>query len=73
MWVCVVHLEMPDRRELIQRPESRRTKPCFSSKEKLKTIMDGEIEGQYSRKKAIQAAQITLKCLVHDPKQCPAF
>jgi len=24
------------------------TKPCLSSKEKLKTIIDGRIEGQYS-------------------------
>ncbi|XP_014510659.1 probable serine/threonine-protein kinase PIX13 [Vigna radiata var. radiata] len=49
------------------------TKPCLSSKKKLKTIMDGKIEGQYSPKAALQAAQLTLKCLEHDPKQRPSM
>ncbi|WVZ23629.1 hypothetical protein V8G54_002173 [Vigna mungo] len=49
------------------------TKPCLSSKKKLKTIMDGKIEGQYSLKAALQAAQLALKCLEHDPKQRPSM
>ncbi|CAJ1942217.1 unnamed protein product [Sphenostylis stenocarpa] len=49
------------------------TKPCLSSKKKLKTIMDGRIEGQYSPKAAFEAAQLTLKCLGHDPNQRPSM
>ena len=49
------------------------TKPSLSSKKKLKTIMDGRIEGQYSSKAALQAAELTLKCLEHDPKQRPSM
>ncbi|KAG2408869.1 serine/threonine-protein kinase [Vigna angularis] len=49
------------------------TKPYLSSKKKLKTIMDSKIEGQYSPKAALQAAQLTLKCLEHDPKQRPSM
>ncbi|KAK7262761.1 hypothetical protein RJT34_30341 [Clitoria ternatea] len=48
-------------------------KPCLSSKKKLKTIMDAKIEGQYSQKAALQAAQLTLKCLEPDPKQRPSM
>ncbi|RDX73279.1 putative serine/threonine-protein kinase PIX13, partial [Mucuna pruriens] len=49
------------------------TKPLLSSKKKLKTIMDVKIEGQYSPKAAFQAAQLTLKCIQHDPKQRPSM
>uniref|UniRef100_A0A0R0IAT3 Protein kinase domain-containing protein n=1 Tax=Glycine max TaxID=3847 RepID=A0A0R0IAT3_SOYBN len=49
------------------------TKPLLSSKKKLKTIMDAKIVGQYSPKAAFQAAQLTLKCLEHDPKQRPSM
>ncbi|XP_047154252.1 receptor like protein kinase S.2-like [Vigna umbellata] len=49
------------------------TKSCLSSKRKLKTIMDSKIEGQYSPKAALQAAQLALKCLVHDPYQRPSM
>ncbi|KAJ1413321.1 putative serine/threonine-protein kinase [Sesbania bispinosa] len=48
-------------------------KPCLSNKKKLKTIMDARIEGQYSPKAALQAAQLTLKCLEPDPKQRPSM
>ncbi|WVZ23628.1 hypothetical protein V8G54_002172 [Vigna mungo] len=49
------------------------SKPCLSSEKKLKTIMDGKIEGQYSPKAALQAAQLTLKCLELDPKRRPSM
>ncbi|XP_052727970.1 probable serine/threonine-protein kinase PIX13 [Vigna angularis] len=48
-------------------------KPYLSSKKKLKTIMDGKIEGQYSPKAALQAAQLALKCLEHYPDQRPSM
>ncbi|KAE8010733.1 hypothetical protein FH972_007074 [Carpinus fangiana] len=48
-------------------------KPCLSSKRKLKTIMDTRMEGQYSSKAALQAAQLTLKCLAFDPKSRPSM
>ncbi|MCI01456.1 putative serine/threonine-protein kinase Cx32 chloroplastic-like [Trifolium medium] len=35
--------------------------------------MDARIEGQYSPKAAIQAAQLSLKCLENDPKQRPSM
>lgn len=46
-------------------------KPILSQKRKLKTIMDVRIEGQYSSKAMLQAAQLTLKCLESDPKSRP--
>ncbi|BAT75308.1 hypothetical protein VIGAN_01314900 [Vigna angularis var. angularis] len=49
------------------------SKPCLSFEIKLKTIMDGKIEGQYSPKAALQAAQLALKCLEHDPYQRPSM
>jgi serine/threonine protein kinase len=48
-------------------------KPLLSNKKKLKGLMDGRIEGQYSPKAAIQAAQLSLKCLENDPKQRPSM
>ncbi|CAK8561924.1 unnamed protein product [Lathyrus sativus] len=48
-------------------------KPFLSNKKKLKGIMDGRIEGQYSQKAAIQAAALSLKCLEGDPKQRPSM
>ncbi|KAL5181199.1 putative serine/threonine-protein kinase PIX13 [Glycine soja] len=44
-------------------------KPSLSDKSKLKSIMDERIEGQYSTKAALKAAQITLKCLERNPKK----
>lgn len=48
-------------------------KPSLSSKRKLKTIMDSRVEGQYSSKAALEAAQLTLKCLGSDPKSRPSM
>ncbi|KAM3709978.1 hypothetical protein ACB098_02G216400 [Castanea mollissima] len=48
-------------------------KPSLSSKRKLKSIMDIRMEGQYSTKAALQAGQLTLKCLVSNPKNRPAM
>ncbi|XP_027917069.1 probable serine/threonine-protein kinase PIX13 isoform X2 [Vigna unguiculata] len=48
-------------------------KPCLSSKKKLKSIMDGRIEGQYSTKAALETAKLTLKCLKPDPRQRPSM
>ncbi|XP_024627813.1 probable serine/threonine-protein kinase PIX13 [Medicago truncatula] len=48
-------------------------KPFLSNKKKLKGIMDGRIEGQYSPKAAVQAAALSLKCLENDPKQRPSM
>ncbi|KAK7406925.1 hypothetical protein VNO78_08561 [Psophocarpus tetragonolobus] len=47
------------------------TKPFLSNKNKLKSIMDERIEGQYSIKAAMKAAQLTLKCIEYDPKKRP--
>lgn len=46
-------------------------KPQLSTKRKLKQIMDARIEGQYSLQAALQAAQLTLKCLAHVPRNRP--
>lgn len=49
-------------------------KPLLSQKKKLKTsVMDARIEGQYSSKAMVQAAQLTLKCLEADPKNRPSM
>lgn len=48
-------------------------KPFLTQKRKLKTIMDARIEGQYSTKAAMQAAQLTLKCLETDMKRRPSM
>lgn len=48
-------------------------KPILPHKRKLKSIMDGGIEGQYSSKAAIQSAELSLKCLEEDPKNRPSM
>ena len=48
-------------------------KPSLSSKRKLKSIMDIQMEGQYSTEAALQAGQLTLKCLKSYPKSRPAM
>ncbi|KAL1820582.1 hypothetical protein ACET3Z_015451 [Daucus carota] len=48
-------------------------KPFLSQKRKLKTIMDARIEGQYSTKAALKAAELTLKCLETDMKRRPSM
>ncbi|TKY70248.1 serine/threonine-protein kinase Cx32 [Spatholobus suberectus] len=46
-------------------------KPSLSDKTKLRSIVDERIEGQYSTKAALKAAQLTLKCLEPDHKRRP--
>ncbi|XP_074326811.1 putative serine/threonine-protein kinase PIX13 isoform X2 [Apium graveolens] len=62
----------------MKRPSSQQNlinwgKPFLSQKRKLKTIMDARIEGQYSTKAAVQAAQLTLKCLETDMRKRPSM
>lgn len=77
----VVLLEMLSGRRALdtKRPTGQQNliewlKPLLSQKKKLKTtIMDARIEGQYSSKAMVQAAQLTLKCLEADPKNRPSM
>ncbi|XP_073293621.1 probable serine/threonine-protein kinase PIX13 [Primulina huaijiensis] len=48
-------------------------KPSLSSRRKTLSIMDPKMEGQYSSKAALQAAQLTLKCLEQEHRQRPAM
>lgn len=49
-------------------------KPYLSDKTKLKSdIMDEKIEGQYSTKAALKAAQLTLECLQNDRNKRPSM
>ncbi|KAJ3672322.1 hypothetical protein LUZ60_007043 [Juncus effusus] len=48
-------------------------KPSLSDRRKLSRIMDPKLEGQYNSKGALQAAQLTLKCLNGDPKSRPSM
>ncbi|GFP92586.1 probable serine/threonine-protein kinase cx32 chloroplastic [Phtheirospermum japonicum] len=48
-------------------------KPLLSQRRKLKAVMDARIEGQYSTKAALQAAQLTLKCLEPEPRKRPSM
>lgn len=48
-------------------------KPLLLHKRKLKNILDVRMEGQYAFKAALQAAQITQKCLAPDPKSRPSM
>ncbi|PIM98318.1 Serine/threonine protein kinase [Handroanthus impetiginosus] len=48
-------------------------KPLLSQKRKLKSIMDARIEGQYSSKAALQAAQLSLRCLEGEPRKRPSM
>ncbi|KAH6825710.1 Protein kinase superfamily protein [Perilla frutescens var. hirtella] len=48
-------------------------KPDLSQRRKLKSLMDGRIEGQYSSKAASQAAQLTLRCLEQEPRKRPSM
>ncbi|KAE8710091.1 putative serine/threonine-protein kinase Cx32 [Hibiscus syriacus] len=61
-----------------KRPEGQQNlvdwlKPTLAHKRKHKTIMDARIEGQYSSKAASLTAELTLKCLGHDPKNRPSM
>ncbi|OIT06519.1 PREDICTED: probable serine/threonine-protein kinase NAK [Nicotiana attenuata] len=48
-------------------------KPMLSNKRKLRSIMDARMEGQYSSKAALVAAQLSLKCLEGEPKNRPSM
>ncbi|KAB1202057.1 Phosphoinositide phosphatase SAC6 [Morella rubra] len=48
-------------------------RPSLSNRRKLKSLMDTRMEGQYSSKAALQAAELALKCLASDPKNRPSM
>lgn len=48
-------------------------KPLLSQRGKLKNIIDPRLEGQYSFKAALQATQLTLKCVATEPKNRPSM
>jgi serine/threonine protein kinase len=48
-------------------------KPLLADRRKLSQVMDSRLEGQYHSKGALQAAQLTLKCLNGDPKSRPSM
>ncbi|KAL0462372.1 UNVERIFIED_CONTAM: putative serine/threonine-protein kinase PIX13 [Sesamum latifolium] len=48
-------------------------KPLLSQRRKLKSYMDARIEGQYSSKAALQASQLTLRCLEGEPRKRPSM
>ena len=48
-------------------------KPILSQETKLKTIMDAPMEGQYPSRAALQAAQLSLRCLELDPRSRPSM
>ncbi|KAF6148393.1 hypothetical protein GIB67_036608 [Kingdonia uniflora] len=49
------------------------TKPLLSSRRKLTAIMDPKLEGVFSEKGALQAAQLVLRCLEADPRKRPSM
>lgn len=62
----------------MRRPSEKRNlvdwaKPVLMRKKKVKSLMDVGIEGQYSLKAAIQAGDLTLKCLETDPRTRPSM
>ncbi|WOG92165.1 hypothetical protein DCAR_0311425 [Daucus carota subsp. sativus] len=62
----------------MKRPSSQHNlidwaKPRLLHKRKLKTMMDARIQGQYSTKAAVQAAQLTLQCLAIEPRNRPSM
>ncbi|KAK1305307.1 putative serine/threonine-protein kinase NAK [Acorus calamus] len=46
-------------------------KPYLNDRRRLTRIMDPRFEGQYPAKAALQAAQLTLRCLAPEPKNRP--
>ncbi|KAJ6802246.1 putative serine/threonine-protein kinase PIX13 [Iris pallida] len=48
-------------------------KPFLADRRKLARLMDARLEGQYPSKAALQAAQLTLKCLSGEPKNRPSM
>ncbi|KAL2551177.1 Protein kinase domain-containing protein [Forsythia ovata] len=65
----VIDLKRPiDQRDLVVY-----AKPFLSQKRKLMSIMDARMEGQYSSKAALQASQLTLRCLESEPRKRPSM
>ncbi|XP_022852057.1 probable serine/threonine-protein kinase PIX13 [Olea europaea var. sylvestris] len=61
-----------------KRPSGRQNlvdyaKPFLCQKRKLISIMDVRMEGKYSSKAALHAAQLTLRCLESEPKKRPSM
>ncbi|RZR90893.1 hypothetical protein BHM03_00018895, partial [Ensete ventricosum] len=48
-------------------------RPLLADRRKLGRLMDRRLEGQYPSKGALQAAQLTLKCIANDPKNRPSM
>ncbi|KAL2551178.1 Protein kinase superfamily protein [Forsythia ovata] len=48
-------------------------KPFLSQKRKLMSIMDARMDGQYFSKAALQASQLTLRCLESEPIKRPSM
>lgn len=48
-------------------------KPFLYQRRKLMSIMDARMEGQYSSKAALQAAQLSLRCLESEPRKRPSM
>lgn len=48
-------------------------KPYLSQRGKLKDIMEARMEGQYSFKAALQAANLALRCIATEPKNRPSM
>ncbi|XP_010941423.1 probable serine/threonine-protein kinase PIX13 [Elaeis guineensis] len=48
-------------------------RPYLADRRKLSRLMDPRLEGQYPSKGALQAAQLTLRCLAGDPKSRPSM
>lgn len=46
-------------------------KPLLPNRKKIKTVMDGRIEGQYSSKSLMIFAQLVLHCLESEPRKRP--
>ncbi|XP_066350115.1 probable serine/threonine-protein kinase PIX13 isoform X4 [Miscanthus floridulus] len=48
-------------------------KPYLADQRKLARLVDPRLEGQYPSKAALQAAQLTLRCLEGDPRSRPSM
>ncbi|XP_020679912.1 probable serine/threonine-protein kinase PIX13 [Dendrobium catenatum] len=48
-------------------------KPYLVDRKKLARLMDPRLEGKYPSKGALQAAQLTLRCLANEPKSRPSM
>ncbi|KAK3155842.1 hypothetical protein QOZ80_2AG0099400 [Eleusine coracana subsp. coracana] len=48
-------------------------KPYLADRRKLARLMDPRFEGQYNSKQALEAAQLTLKCLAGEPRSRPSM